>query len=82
MGQSPFGRCYAQAPGAIPLLLEELIMQLDTLCNVPEQINGHPKLAAKIPLGKHRIVNEVVELEHELVVRINSSSWQNTEPPC
>jgi hypothetical protein len=54
-------------------MLEEPIMQLDTLCDVIKQIERHLELAAKIPLEIHRMLNEVVD--DELVVRINSSPW-------
>jgi hypothetical protein len=50
-------------------------MQLGTLCNVPEQIERYPKLATKIPLGKHGMVKEGVN--HVLVVRVNSSPSDN-----
>jgi hypothetical protein len=56
-----------------PLL--EPIMQLGTLCNVPEQIKRYPKPAPKIPLGKHGMVKEGVN--HVLVVRVKSSPLDN-----
>jgi hypothetical protein len=50
-------------------LLEEPIMQLNTLCNVVEQIKRHIEPAAKRSLGIHRMLNIIVE--HEIIIRIN-----------
>lgn len=64
-------------------LLEEVVMEVQTFCNVLEQINRHPELAEKVSLGIHWMVNKIVE--HELGVLIDSLPSNvltaQTEPP-
>jgi hypothetical protein len=64
-------------------LLEEVVMELQTFCNVLEQINRHPELAEKVSLRIHRMVNKIVERELGVLIEslpLNVLTAQ-TEPP-